>query len=226
MAHKVLLVEDDLDLGHLLKQYLEINHFEVHRVFNGQEARAMLEQQLYDILILDVMMPKEDGFTLAKKLTLQYPNIPFLFVTAKKMKEDVLKGLKLGADDYMIKPFDADELVYRIHNILRRTQRQVIQVPEHIQIGIFRFEPKNLLLISPRAQFALTEKESQLLSYLYQNRGSIIKRTDILNHLWKEADFFNGRSMDVFISRLRKHLSADPTIEIESVRGVGFNFKC
>lgn len=221
---RVLIVEDDLDLGNLLKQYLELNNFSVHRVFDGIEAREDLKQNEYDITILDVMMPREDGFELAKKLQVQYPNLPFLFVTARKMKEDVLTGLKLGADDYITKPFDADELILRIKNILKRKQHSIPPKIDSYEIGIYTFEPENFALIANNSTKTLTEKEVQLLSYFIQHKNQLIKRSDVLSHLWEEADFFSGRSLDVFVSRLRKYLSEDPSIQIESVRGVGFRF--
>lgn len=223
MMTKVLIVEDDLDLGNLLKQYLELNQFQVSRVYNGEEARAILLSEEFDILILDVMMPKEDGFTLAKKLQTLYPHLPFLFVTAKKLKEDIIAGLQLGADDYVTKPFDADELILRIKNILKR-KNQVVETPksDSYQIGKFIFEPENLILKSAKTEKILTEKEAQLLHYLIQNKDKIIRREDVLGLLWEETDFFSGRSLDVFISRLRKYLSEDPNLQIESIRGVGF----
>lgn len=223
MNIKVLIVEDDIDLGNLLKQYLEINNFQAHRVFNGIEAREELIRETYDILIIDVMMPKEDGFTLAEKLAQTYPQLPFLFVTARKLKEDILHGLKLGADDYILKPFDADELIQRVKNILKRTKATLV-TQEIMQIGNYKFEPGNLMLTFLEEVKLLTEKEAQLLHYLCLHQNQIIKRNDILNHLWKESDFFNGRSMDVFISRLRKYLAQDKTIHIESIRGIGFRF--
>lgn len=224
MKVKVLIVEDDADLGNLLKQYLELNNFHVYRVYNGQEAREQLQIEVYDILIVDVMMPKEDGFTLAGKLKQHYPEIPFLFVTARKMKEDVLKGLKLGADDYIIKPFDADELILRMQNILKRTWFKQDQKADIIQIGVYKFDLNRLLLSSPTMDRILTEKEAKLLHYLWQHHDQLIKRQDILEHLWGESDFFNGRSLDVFITRLRKHFVEDSNVQIESVRGIGFRF--
>lgn len=221
---KVLIVEDDLDLGNLLKQYLELNQFRVHRVFNGIEAREELIKTKYDILILDVMMPKEDGFTLAEKLQNSYPDLPFLFVTARKMKEDILTGLKLGADDYITKPFDAEELILRIQNILKRNSKQEQTKPSFYTIGKFKFEPENLTLKTKKSERTLTEKEAELLSFLFQHRDRIIKREEVLNHLWEETDFFSGRSLDVFISRLRKYLVEDNLVQIESIRGVGFRF--
>jgi DNA-binding response OmpR family regulator len=224
MSIKILIVEDDDDLGNLLKQYLELNDFYAHRVYNGVEARQQLKKELYDILIIDVMMPEEDGFTLAEKLAISNPGLPFLFVTARKMKEDVMYGLRLGAEDYILKPFDADELIQRVRNILKRNQRIPIIPEPIISIGIYRFEPRNLTLSTAKSQRILTEKESSLLDYLCQHQDQVIKRKDILNFLWKESDFFNGRSMDVFISRLRKYLTEDANVQIESIRGIGFWF--
>lgn len=225
----VLIVEDDIDLGHLLKQYLKINNFEAHRVFNGEEARNELLIHTYDILILDVTMPKEDGFTLAGKISQLYPSLPFLFITARKMKEDILHGLQLGADDYILKPFDVDELILRVKNILKRTERKEEgQHKEHLSapvyIGSYKFDPGGLLLTSRTSDTILTEKEARLLQYLYQHKNALSKRADILHELWGEADFFNGRSLDVFISRLRKLLAEDKSIQIESIRGVGYRF--
>lgn len=225
MSANVLIVEDDVDLGHLLQQYLRLNGFQAHQVFNGIQARAILREQTYDILIIDVMMPKEDGFQLAEKLGQHYPELPFLFVTARKMKEDIINGLKLGADDYILKPFDADELILRIRNILKRTNKQPEDSNAVIPIGKYQFDPQNMRLKSALSEALLTEKEAQLLHYLCKHQNQLIKRNDILNYLWKESDFFNGRSMDVFISRLRKYLAEDSTIQIENVRGVGFRFK-
>ena len=224
MSTNILIVEDDIDLGHLLKQYLSLNHFQADQVFNGIEARAALREKHYDILIIDVMMPKEDGFQLVEKMTKNYPDLPFLFVTARKMKEDIVKGLGLGADDYILKPFDADELILRIKNILKRTSKLSKNADSVISIGTYRFDSGNMRLTSPLSEILLTEKECQLLLYLSKHQNELIKRNDILNYLWKESDFFNGRSMDVFISRLRKYLADDPNIQIESVRGIGFRF--
>lgn len=228
MSIRILIVEDDKDLGHLLKQYLEISGFKATQVFNGREARAELNKAAYDIAVIDVMMPEEDGFTLAEKLVQTHPQLPFLFVTARGEKIDVLKGLKLGADDYMIKPFDADELIQRIQNILKRTMSSadLDHLTADLTIGLYKFDPKNLHLSTPLRQYMLTEKEAALLHYLYLNRNKVIRRKMILDHLWQQDDFFSGRSMDVFITRLRKHLSEDPAISIESIRGIGFKFSC
>lgn len=222
MKTRVLIVEDDRDLGNLLRQYLELNGFEVMRVFNGMEARLILQTEVFHILIVDVMMPYEDGFSLAQYLKEKYPNQAFLFVTARNKREDVLRGLQLGAEDYLTKPFDADELILRINNIIKRAART--SGSDEYSIGIYMFQRHNLLLYSPTTQKTLTEKEAALLHYLYVHRNELINRQDLLKNLWGDADFFNGRSMDVFISRLRKYLSEDASIQIESIRGTGFRF--
>lgn len=232
MGYKVLIVEDDPDMGDLLQSYLDFNGFEVKRVYNGEEGRAELLQNNYDVLVVDIMMPREDGLLFAKKLKDAGNDTPFVFLTARKMQEDIIKGLQLGADDYILKPFDPDELILRIGNILRRTQQQfsekrsgaVVVKKKQYQVGTYLFEPSNLLLSSSLGSKILTEKESDLLLYLVENSNRLIKRDDILNYLWEEADFFKGRSMDVFISRLRKYLAEDRNIQIESVRGIGFRF--
>lgn len=226
MRIKVLIAEDDDDLGNLLCQYLELNNFKATRVSNGRGAREALAIELFDIVILDVMMPEEDGLLTAENLKQVYPELPFLFLTAKKTKEDILAGLKLGADDYITKPFDADELILRINNILKRSKRPLLFSDKNRQynIGQFLFEPNGLKLINGGQVQMLTEREADLLLYFCQRPGQLVRREQILEDLWKENDFFKGRSMDVFVTRLRKYLSADVNITIESIRGVGYQF--
>lgn len=226
MLTQLLLAEDDQDLGRLLKQFLELNSFEVTLATDGLAARQALNGQRFDIAVLDVMMPGEDGFSLVKKTREVFPDLPFIFLTARKQPEDILAGLQLGADDYMTKPFNAQELVLRIRNILRRTASQPQETADVIALGKFTFEPALLRLSSKSGEILLTEKETRLLYYLYSHRGRLIRRSQILEQLWSTPDFFSGRSMDVFITRLRKHLATDPAIEIESIRGIGFRFKC
>lgn len=225
MKIKILIVEDDTDLGNLLKLYLEFNGFDVHRVNNGREARKALKVDVYNIVVLDVTMPVENGFSVAEHIAEAHPSLPFIFVTARKMKEDVLKGLKLGADDYIVKPFDADELILRIQNILKRTEKEPVNRNQQISIGRYEFNPAELTLISASGEQLLTEKEAQLLLYLWERKGQLIKRESILDELWREVDYFNGRSMDVFISKLRKYLSGDPNIHIKSIRSIGYRFR-
>jgi len=226
MKASILIIEDDEELGDQIKAYLELNGFGVERVWNGKEARGAIKKKNYDILLVDVMMPEEDGFTLVRKLREEEVHSPFLFLTARGFKEDVLHGLKLGAEDYIVKPFDPDELVLRLQNILRRINPPSLPVLERIQIGKFHYDIENLELVSPIDKKTLTVKEGELLTYLHQHQKELIKRKDILAHLWEEPDFFSGRSLDVFISRLRKLLAEDPAIKIESVRGIGFRFFC
>jgi DNA-binding response OmpR family regulator len=227
MTH-ILLAEDDFDFATILKQYLEISGFQVTWAKNGTEALAIFNNNSnndIDICILDVMMPQMDGFMLAEKIIAVNPEIPFLFLTAKSLKEDKIKGLKLGADDYILKPCEADELVLRLQNILKRSQSLNLKLTEIIPIGKYQFDYLNQQLIYFKKTQRLTEKEAQLLLYLLQNKNGLIKRGAILNTIWGNDDFFSGRSMDVFVSRLRKYFSEDSNIKIESIRGLGFEFK-
>lgn len=219
---KILLAEDDLDLGSVFQQFLELNDFDVTWAKDGEDAWENFQKQKFDICILDVMMPKMDGFTLAKKIKSINAKMPFLFLTAKKLKEDRMEGLRLGADDYIVKPFEADELVLRIQNILKRVAPE--QSKEPIQIGQIQFDFEELTLTTPTQTHQLTEKEGILLNFLFQNRNQLIRRESILIEVWGENDYFLGRSMDVFISRLRKYFSEDESVKIETVRGVGFRF--
>jgi DNA-binding response OmpR family regulator len=218
----ILLIEDDHDLGNLLKLYLEQENYQVFLERNGNNFLNIIRDNDISICIFDVMLPGENGYSIAEKVKLKYPKLPFLFLTARKQKEDRLKGLKLGADDYITKPFEADEMVLRIKNILKRTGNLTL---EKIQIGTYLFDLPNLLLIGQDNSRTLTIKEAALIEYLYKNQGRLIKKSDILQDLWGEDDYFLGRSMDVFISRIRKYFSADDSIQIENMRGIGLIFK-
>jgi DNA-binding response OmpR family regulator len=228
----ILLAEDDFDFGSILKQYLEIHQFAVEWAKDGEEALQIFKNRQskthnFDICVFDIMMPKMDGFSLAEKVIEISPEIPFLFLTAKNMKADKLKGLKLGADDYIVKPFEADLLVLRLQNILKRAKRQSILIEENeiIQIGAYQFDPKNFALTIGEHKQKLTEKEAQLIQHFYTNKNQMIKREELLRDIWKNDDFFSGRSMDVFISRLRKYFKMDPNIAIVSTRGIGLTFQ-
>jgi DNA-binding response OmpR family regulator len=223
---KVLLAEDDIDFATVLKQYLEIHQFEVRWAKDGEEALHLFKSQDFDICIFDVMMPKIDGFTLAEKCILLKPEIPFLFLTARNQSEDKIKGLKLGADDYIVKPFEADELVLRLTNILKRASKKTIETAtNNIQIGLYLFDTKRLELRTDNSKQQLTEKEAALLTFLYQNKNQLLKREEILRSVWHNEDYFSGRSMDVYISKLRKYFADDKTISIESIRNIGLEFK-
>ncbi len=223
MKH-ILLAEDDFDFGSILKQYLELHEYTVTWAKDGKEALQLFANKKFDICVFDVMMPKMDGFTLAEKVIDIAPETPFVFLTAKKMKEDKIRGLKLGADDYIVKPFEADILVLKLKNILKRTQKSEIFDNKVILIGQYEFDSVNhQLRINNDAQ-RLTEKETTLIHYLWDHKNKMIKREALLKDVWGNDDFFSGRSMDVFISRLRKYFKQDNNISIESVRGVGLTF--
>ncbi|MEN2413353.1 response regulator transcription factor [Flavobacterium mesophilum] len=223
---RLLLAEDDFDFAAILKQYLELNQFEVVWAENGEIALDYFKTQTFDICVFDVMMPKLDGFSLAEKIITINPETPFIFLTARKLKEDKIIGLKLGADDYIVKPFEVDELVLRLQNILKRIeQKRSLEGNNIIEIGSYIFDNERLTLNNKNHVQQLTEKEAALIEYLYLNHNQLLKRDQILMSVWKKDDYFSGRSMDVFISRLRKYFNSDPKIKIESVRNIGLEFK-
>ena len=223
---KLLLAEDDFDFAVILKQYLELHQFEVVWAENGEIALDYFKNQAFDICVFDVMMPKMDGFSLAEKIITINPEIPFIFLTARKLKEDKIIGLKLGADDYIIKPFEVDELILRLQNILKRIeQKRSLEGNNIIEIGSYIFDNERLTLNNRNHVQQLTEMEASLIEYLYLNHNQLLKRDEILMSVWKKDDYFSGRSMDVFISRLRKYFNSDPKIRIESVRNIGLEFK-
>ncbi len=219
MKTKLILVEDDQDLGTVLKQYLEFSDFEVTWFDHPQKLLKEIELlKSAQLIIFDVMLPEIDGFSLAKKLA-ETITIPYLFLTAKAQSFDRVLGLKLGADDYITKPCDPEELVLRIKNILKRNQPVL---DELIKIGTYVFHRNQLQLSYQEEKFQLTEKEAELLSFLIQNNQKLVSRKEILEKIWGENDYFMGRSLDVFMTRLRKYFQNDETIKFESVRGIGF----
>ncbi|WP_370898631.1 response regulator transcription factor [Chryseobacterium gossypii] len=221
MEAKILLVEDDPDFGMILKQYLELEDFEVSWFQNPDDVVSRLNSDFpFQIGILDIMMPNMDGFSLARIISKEKPDFPLLFLTAKNQKIDRLTGLKLGADDYISKPCDPEELTLRIRNILKRASHSIQEA--YIKIGQYTLEPQKLLLSHPKGNIRLTIREKDLLLYFLRHNHQTIKREDILNALWETNDYFTGRSLDVFISRLRKYFSDDPKIKIQSLRGIGF----
>lgn len=216
---KILIAEDDTDFGNILSQYVSISGFDVSLTRTGTEAWENFSESKPDICVLDVMMPEMDGFTLAEKIKQVAPDMPLLFLTAKSLKEDIVKGLKLGADDYITKPFDPEVLILRINNILKRAY-STVNDEYSISSTTLNFNTLELKCVSCVEK--LTLKEAQLLRYLIANKNKILKRDDILTEIWGEDDYFLGRSMDVFISRLRKYLSPDNGIELRTIRGTGF----
>jgi len=216
---KVLIAEDDRDFGNILSQYVTINGFDVKLARDGKEAWDLFDDYKPDICVLDVMMPEMDGFTLAGKIKTARPEMPVIFLTAKSLKEDIIKGLKIGADDYITKPFDPDVLILRINNILKRAYSSA---NDEFRVSSTVLKFGSLELISGKAREKLTLKEAQLLKYFIVNKNKVLAREDILTEIWGEDDYFLGRSMDVFISRLRKYISEDRNIDIRTVRGTGF----
>ncbi len=224
---KILLAEDDFDFANVLKHYLEIHGFEVTWAKDGEEAFQTFQNQSFDICVFDIMMPKIDGFSLAAKIIEINPEVPFVFLTARNQNEDKIKGLKLGADDYIVKPFEADELVLRLTNIIKRSQKEtgLKPLPNKIKIGNYSFDSARLELKIEENTRRLTEKETELINFLFKHRNQLIKREQILKAVWGNDDFFSGRSMDVYISKLRKYFNEDSSISIESIRNVGLEFK-
>jgi len=216
---KILLAEDDRDFGNILLQYITLNGFEVILATDGLKALELYKESHPDLCILDVMMPEMDGFSVGEKIKQQTPKMPIIFLTAKTMKEDIVRGLKIGADDYITKPFDPEALVLRINNILRRVYSSV---NDDYQISSTTLKYNTLDLISNGVKETLTLKEAQLIRYLIINKNKMMSREDILTEIWGEDDYFLGRSMDVFISRVRKYLSHDSGIDIRTIRGAGF----
>jgi DNA-binding response OmpR family regulator len=222
---KVLLVEDDPSLGFVLKDNLMLRGYDVVLCADGDAGEKMFAQQPVDLCILDVMLPKQDGFTLGKKIRSNNAHVPILYLTAKSMTEDKLEGFKQGGDDYITKPFNIDELVLRMEVFLRRPLVNAEEQPV-MAVGGFQFDHKNLLLSHASGSAkTLTTKECEVLKMLFQNRDRVLKREEILTKVWGNDDYFMGRSMDVFISKLRKYLKDDPTIEIVNYHGVGFKLE-
>jgi DNA-binding response OmpR family regulator len=219
---RVLLVEDDPNLGMLLKEYLIAKGYETTLCVNGQEGYDMFIKRDFDFLILDVMMPVKDGFTLAKEIRGIDKDVPVLFLTAKSMKEDTLEGFSAGGDDYMTKPFSMEELLARMSAILRRTSGDDNSEKDLYQVGNFTFKPLERLLELDGETNRLTTKENDLLKLLCKNANGVLERNDALKAVWGDDNYFNGRSMDVYIAKLRKYLRQDDNIEIMNVHGRGF----
>lgn len=223
-SKRILYVEDDEVLAFVTKDNLEFHGYRVALAVNGREAYQLYLQEKFDICLIDVMLPLMDGFTLAKEIREIDTEIPIIFLTAKSLKEDKIYGLKLGADDYIVKPFSIEELILKIEVFLKRKYIVREQKEMVFSLGTYTFDYLDLLLKRDQFEKRLTQKEADVLLYLYQNRNNIVPRGDILKKVWKQNDYFVGRSLDVFISRLRKYLSEDLSITIENIHGIGFKF--
>ena len=219
---KMLLCEDDENLGMLLREYLEAKGYTTTLCPDGEAGFREFSKNKFDIAVLDVMMPKKDGFTLAQEIRQSNADLPIIFLTAKTLKEDILEGFKLGADDYITKPFSMEELVFRVVAILRRVRGKKNKESTLYHIGRFTFDTQKQLLTIDDKQTKLTTKENELLSLLCSHANDILQRDFALKTIWIDDNYFNARSMDVYITKLRKHLKEDPQIEIINIHGKGY----
>ena len=222
---KILLVEDDPNLGFVIKDNLSLKGFDVTLCKDGVEGELSFYNSSYNLCIFDIMLPKKDGFSLARSVRQKDASIPILFLTAKSMVEDKLEGFRTGADDFITKPFSLEELVCRIEVFLRRSPGYVSTEEKIVFLGQFEFDFSNLTIKNNGLEKTLTQKEAEVLKLLYQNRERVLKREEILRHVWGDDDYFMGRSMDVFISKLRKYLKEDPAVQIVNYHGVGFKLE-
>jgi len=221
----ILLAEDEPSLGQIIKESLETRNYTVSLVEDGEAAYQLFNKQDFEVLVLDVMMPKKDGFTLAKEIRLENNTIPIIFLTAKSQTQDVVEGFSIGGNDYLKKPFSMEELIVRINNLLNRSRTQ--KTTALSRIGNYNFDfPKQTLQYITEEKVKLTHREAHLLYHLLQNKNQVLDRSKVLKELWGDDDFFNARSMDVFITKLRKKLKKDEGIQIVNVRGFGYKLIC
>lgn len=219
---RILLCEDDESLGMLLREYLQAKGYGAELYLDGEAGYEAFQKGHYDMCVLDVMMPKKDGFTLAQEIRQLNEDVPIIFLTAKNLKEDIFEGFKIGADDYLTKPFSMDELVFRMEAILRRVKGTKTPTATQYKLGRFMFDSQRQILSIDNEQVKLTTKESELLGLLCAHANDVLLRELALKSIWIDDNYFNARSMDVYITKLRKHLKADPTIEINNVHGRGY----
>jgi DNA-binding response OmpR family regulator len=221
--YKILYAEDDQTLAYLTKDNLEQNNYEVIHVVDGKLCLETFKSEPFDVCVLDIMLPKMDGFELATEIRRINSEIPIIFLSAKTLKEDRIRGLRLGADDYLVKPFSIEELILKIEIFLKRSSKRTIDQASYV-IGNYNFDTVNYTLTNGSRKITLTKREADLLRLLIENTNVVLKREDILKTLWGDDDYFMGRSLDVFISRLRKILADEKHISIENIHGVGFKF--
>lgn len=219
---KILLVEDDPNFGMIMKSYLELNEFHVVLRSDGKQGLSAFRSEPWDICILDVMMPEMDGFALAREIRKLNSRIPFIFLTAKTLKDDMLEGFRIGADDYITKPFDSEVLLYKLKAILNRRNQEEEQIPKELPLGSFVFNTVLRTLHGREGTIQLSPKEAGLLKLLCQAKDGVLSRKEALEKIWGSDNYFNGRSMDVFITKLRKYLKSDPDVEIVNIHGNGF----
>ena len=221
---RILLAEDDHNLGNILKNFLDVKGYTTTLCINGQEAVDVFQKKEFDFCILDIMMPVRDGFSVAKEIRLSNPKIPIMFLTAKSLQEDKLKGFETGADDYMTKPFNMEELLMRLQAILRRTEDSGRNAENEntYQVGMYTFDFNRQVLAIKGKEQKLTSKEAGLLRLLCSNANETLERSTALNKIWSDDSYFNARSMDVYIVKLRKYLKEDPSVELINIHGIGF----
>ncbi len=225
MKAHILYVEDDESLSFVTKDNLELQGYRITHCTDGKQALKAIDEETFDLCILDVMLPEIDGYTVAREIRKYDTQVPILFLTAKSLKEDRLHGLRLGADDYITKPFSIEELILKVEVFLRRSKVSSPQAPDRFRLGKFEFDYTNLSLLNGGKARQLTQKEADLLKLFAEHKNQVLKRSAILKRLWGEDDYFLGRSLDVFISRLRKYLRQDERLKIENIHGVGFRLR-
>lgn len=221
---KIFLAEDDHSLSELMKDALEDEGYTVDVFSDGQEAINNFDKNKYDICLLDIMMPVKDGFMVAKKIRQQSDIMPILFISTKNLEEDKIKGYQTGADDYITKPFSMKELLLKMDVFLRRTRKMYYENKQEYRLGKIYFSFTDLKLVSPDGEFAMKQKEADLLKFLCEHANRVLKRDEVLLAVWGKDDFFLGRSMDVYMTKLRKYLKADPDVVIETIHGLGYRF--
>ena len=224
MKKKLLIVEDDPNLGQILSEYLEVKGYETALRQDGEDGINAFYEHQYDLCVLDLMMPKKDGFTVAKEIRKVNTDIPIIFLTAKSMKEDVIAGFKIGADDYVTKPFSMEELLLRIQAVLKRSndKSSPFELEKEIKVGQITYSYDENKLVTSQEEYKLTTKENELLKLFFDNLNGTVNRSIALKKIWKDDSYFNARSMDVYIAKLRKYLRSEAYIKIQTVHGEGF----
>ncbi|MDX9727068.1 MAG: response regulator transcription factor [Bacteroidales bacterium] len=227
MNKKILLAEDDRNLGTLLRNYLAAKDYETILFTDGRSALEAFTSGVFDLCILDIMMPEMDGIALARAIRKNNPHVPVIFLTAKNQEEDIIEGFKTGGDDYITKPFSMEELLYRIEAVFRRSTTVRTEMEDTVsKIGDYSFDSKRQLLLHKDEKISLTTKESELLELLFRHRNEILERNFALKSIWIDDNYFNARSMDVYITRLRKYLKRDPSVKILNIHGKGYRLIC
>lgn len=221
---RILYVEDEIFLAKIVSDTLQARGYEVLLEYTGEHVVERFEREHPDVCVLDVMLPKKDGFTIADEIRERDRQVPILFLTAKSEIADVVNGFRIGGNDYLRKPFSMEELIVRIENVLRQPAAPVQETPEQHSLGAYTFNPRRQLLLHPEEERKLSYRENELLKILYENRDRVVERKDILNLLWGSDSFFNSRNLDVYITKIRGYIKLDPSIEIITIKGVGYRF--